>query len=81
MTVSIRLGMEKPIPELARELVGIQYERNDIDFSRNKFRIRGDVLEIFPANSTDTAIRVEFFGDEIDRICHGNFLRVFAAQE
>ena len=69
MTVSIRLGMEKPIPELARELVGIQYERNDIDFSRNKFRIRGDVLEIFPANSTDTAIRVEFFGDEVDRIC------------
>ena len=68
MTVSVRVGMEKPIATLAAQLVGIQYERNDIDFSRNKFRIRGDVMEIFPANSTDTAIRVEFFGDEIDRI-------------
>ncbi|MBQ4465191.1 MAG: excinuclease ABC subunit UvrB [Oscillospiraceae bacterium] len=68
MTVSVRVGMEKPIAALAAQLVSIQYERNDIDFSRNKFRIRGDVMEIFPANSTDTAIRVEFFGDEIDRI-------------
>ena len=74
MTVSVRVGMEKPIGELARELVGIQYERNDIDFTRNKFRIRGDVVEIFPANSTDTAIRVEFFGDEIDRICETDVL-------
>ncbi len=68
MTVSVRTGMEKPMAELSAQLVGIQYERNDIDFSRNKFRVRGDVMEIFPANSTDTAIRVEFFGDEIDRI-------------
>ena len=68
MTVSVRVGMEKPIQKLTSELVAIQYERNDIDFSRNKFRVRGDVMEIFPANSTDTAIRVEFFGDEIDRI-------------
>ncbi|MBQ8926912.1 MAG: excinuclease ABC subunit UvrB [Oscillospiraceae bacterium] len=68
MVVSVRTGMEKPMAELSRQLVSIQYERNDIDFSRNKFRIRGDVMEIFPANATDTAIRVEFFGDEIDRI-------------
>ncbi|MBR3628893.1 MAG: excinuclease ABC subunit UvrB [Oscillospiraceae bacterium] len=68
MAVSVRTGMEKPPAQLISELVGIQYERNDIDFSRNKFRLRGDVLEIFPASSTDTAIRVEFFGDEIDRI-------------
>ena len=68
MTVSVRVGMEKNMTDLARELVKIQYERNDINFTRNKFRIRGDVMEIFPARSTDTAIRVEFFGDEIDRI-------------
>lgn len=68
MTVSVRTGMEKPMQQLIQELVGIQYERNDIDFSRNKFRVRGDVMEIFPASSSDTAIRVEFFGDEIDRI-------------
>lgn len=68
MVVSVRTGMEKSMQELAQALVNIQYERNDIDFSRNKFRIRGDVMEIFPANATDTAIRVEFFGDEIDRI-------------
>ena len=68
MAVSVRTGMEKSPNQLINELVGIQYERNDIDFSRNKFRLRGDVLEIFPAYATDTAIRVEFFGDEIDRI-------------
>ena len=68
MTVSVRVGMEKSITDLARELVSIQYERNDVNFTRNKFRVRGDVMEIFPVNSTDTAIRVEFFGDEIDRI-------------
>ncbi len=68
MTVSVRVGMEKNMTDLAKELVKIQYERNDINFTRNKFRIRGDVMEIFPARSTDTAIRVEFFGDEIDRI-------------
>ncbi len=68
MTVSVRVGMEKSIADLIQELVRIQYERNDIDFTRNKFRVRGDVMEIFPAASTDTAVRVEFFGDEIDRI-------------
>lgn len=72
MVVSIRKGMEKSRDKLVAELVGIQYERNDINFVRNKFRVRGDVVEIFPANSTDTAIRVEFFGDEIDRICEIN---------
>lgn len=68
MIVSIRPGMEISREELIAKLVGIQYERNDIDFSRNKFRVRGDVVEICPAANTDTAIRVEFFGDEIDRI-------------
>ena len=68
MTVAVRPGMEKPQAQLMQELVGIRYERNDIDFTRNKFRVRGDVVEIFPANSTDTAIRVEYFGDEIERI-------------
>ncbi len=68
MAVSIRLGMEKSRDKLLSELVSIQYERNDINFVRNKFRVRGDVVEIFPASSNDKAIRVEFFGDEIDRI-------------
>lgn len=68
MVVSIRPEMEISREELIAKLVGIQYERNDIDFSRNKFRVRGDVVEIYPAANTDTAIRVEFFGDEIDRI-------------
>ena len=68
MVVSIRKGATKSRDDLLRELVNIQYERNDINFVRNKFRVRGDVVEIFPAASTDTAIRVEFFGDEIERI-------------
>ena len=68
MVVSIRQGAEKPRDQLIDELVKIQYERNDINFVRNKFRVRGDVLEIFPSRSNDTAIRVEYFGDEIDRI-------------
>lgn len=72
MAVSVRQGMEKSRDELVNELVSIQYERNDINFTRNKFRIRGDVLEVFPASSNDTAIRVEFFGDEIDRITEIN---------
>lgn len=72
MMVSVRPGMEKSRDRLIADLVGIQYERNDINFVRNKFRVRGDVVEIFPANSTDTAIRVEFFGDEIDRISEIN---------
>ncbi len=74
MIVSVRQGMEKSREELISQLVNIQYERNDISFTRNKFRVRGDIVEIFPANSTDTAIRVEFFGDEIDRISEVNAL-------
>ncbi len=72
MCVSIRKGQEKSREQLLADLVGIQYERNDINFVRNKFRVRGDVVEIYPAASTDTAIRVEFFGDEIDRISEIN---------
>ena len=66
--ISLRKGMEMSREELLRRLVDIQYERNDVNFIRNKFRVRGDVVEIFPAGSTENAIRVEFFGDEIDRI-------------
>ena len=66
--VSLRRGMTKSRDELLSELVAIQYERNDVDFQRNRFRVRGDVVEIFPTGSNDTAIRVEFFGDEVDRI-------------
>lgn len=72
MVVSIRQGIEKPRDQLIDELVKIRYERNDIAFDRNKFRVRGDVLEIFPAMSSDTAVRVEYFGDEIDRISEIN---------
>lgn len=68
MVISLRPGMEKDRDEVARKLIDIQYERNDMDFHRGTFRVRGDVLEIFPAESSETAIRVEFFGDEIDRI-------------
>ena len=68
MVISLRPGMEKPMDELLRKLVDIRYERNDIAFERNKFRVRGDTVEIFPAYAKDHAIRVEFFGDEIDRI-------------
>ena len=66
--ISLRKGMEKSREQLLAELVMIQYERNDVNFIRNKFRVRGDVVEIFPAGNTDTALRIEFFGDEIDRI-------------
>ena len=72
MVISLRQGMEKDRDELIRKLVEIQYERNDINFVRNKFRVRGDVVEIYPAYSSETAIRVEFFGDEIDRLCEIN---------
>lgn len=72
MVVSIRQGAEKSRDQLISELVKIRYERNDISFERNKFRVRGDVVEIFPSRSTDTAIRVEYFGDEIDRISEIN---------
>ena len=68
MVISLRPGMEKDRDEVMRKLIYIQYDRNDMDFKRGTFRVRGDVLEIFPAMNTDTAIRVEFFGDEIDRI-------------
>ena len=68
MVISLRPGTIKPRDELLRKLVDLQYERNDINFIRNKFRVRGDVVEIFPAYYNDTAIRVEFFDDEIDRI-------------
>ena len=74
MVISLRPGMEKSRDELLRKLVEIQYERNDINLVRNKFRVRGDVVEIFPAESTDTILRVEFFGDEIDRITELNAL-------
>ena len=72
MVISLRPGMEKSRDELVRKLVELQYERNDINFIRNKFRVRGDVVEIFPASSNDSIIRVEFFGDEIDRISEIN---------
>ncbi|MEG1426599.1 MAG: excinuclease ABC subunit UvrB [Oscillospiraceae bacterium] len=68
MVISLRPGMEKNRDDLLRKLIEIQYERNDVNFIRNKFRVRGDVVEIFPAESNEKAIRVEFFGDEIDRI-------------
>lgn len=74
MCVAIRQGTEKSRDELIAELVRIRYERNDIAFERNKFRVRGDVVEIFPAMSSDTAVRVEYFGDEIDRISEINVL-------
>ena len=74
MVISIRQGMELSREELLAKLVSIQYERNDVNFIRNKFRVRGDVVEIFPAGSTENAIRVEFFGDEVERICDINSL-------
>ncbi len=68
MTVSLRPGMSLSRDDLLRRLVEIQYERNDLNFIRNKFRVRGDVVDIFPAGNSETAVRVEFFGDEIDRL-------------
>ncbi len=72
MVISLRTGMQKSRDELIKKLVDLQYERNDINFIRNKFRVRGDVVEIFPAYSSENAIRVEFFGDEIDRLSEIN---------
>jgi excinuclease ABC subunit B len=72
MVISLRPGMEKSRNDLIKKLVELQYERNDENFTRNKFRVRGDTLEIFPASSSDRIIRVEFFGDEIDRISEIN---------
>lgn len=68
MTVSLRPGMEKDRDDVIRQLIDIQFTRNDMDFHRGTFRVRGDVVEIFPASATDKALRVEFFGDEVDRI-------------
>lgn len=68
LTISLRVGMEKERDEIIKKLIEIQYERNDIDFSRGTFRVRGDSLDIVPASSSTKGIRIEFFGDEIDRI-------------
>ena len=68
MVVSLRPGMQMSIPELMKKLVDIQYERNDFSLERGKFRVRGDTVDIYPAGATDEAVRVEFFGDEIDRM-------------
>ena len=68
MVVSLRPGMETDRDDVIRKLINMQYDRNEMDFKRGTFRVKGDVLEIFPANSDDRAIRVEFFGDEVDRI-------------
>ena len=68
LTISLRVGMEKERDEIIKRLIEIQYERNDIDFARGTFRVRGDSLDIIPASSSTKGIRIEFFGDEIDRI-------------
>src|SRR4051812_38609508 len=68
LVVSLRVGMEKDRNQLLRKLVDIQYERNDINFIRGNFRVRGDVVEVFPASRDERCLRIEFFGDEIDRI-------------
>ena len=72
MVISLRPGMEKSRDDLIKKLVELQYDRNDINFVRDKFRVTGDTVEIFPASSSDRIIRVEFFGDEIERICEIN---------
>ena len=72
MVISLRVGQERPMDDVLAKLAEIRYERNDIDFSRNKFRVRGDTLEVYPAYWNGRAIRVEFFGDEIDRISEVN---------
>ena len=74
MAISIRQGAELNRADLLSRLVGIQYERNDVDFFRGTFRVRGDCVEIFPPSSEDKAVRVEFFGDEVDRICEVDVL-------
>ena len=74
MLIDLREGMEISRDQLVRKLISLSYERNDVNFVRNKFRIRGDVVEIFPSSSSDKAIRVEFFGDEIDKLCEINTL-------
>ncbi|MBQ3018526.1 MAG: excinuclease ABC subunit UvrB, partial [Clostridia bacterium] len=74
MLIDLREGMALSRDTLVRKLISLSYERNDINFVRNKFRIRGDVVEIFPSSSGDKAIRVEFFGDEVDKLCEINTL-------
>ena len=72
MVISLRVGQTRPLDEILKKLTEIRYERNDLDFSRNKFRVRGDTLEVYPAYWSGRAIRVEFFGDEVDRISEIN---------
>ena len=79
LMLSLRPGMEMDRDELIRKLVSIQYERNDINFIRGTFRVRGDILELFPASNDERAIRIEFFGDEIDRIVEINYVAIFPA--
>ncbi len=72
MVISLRPGMERSRDDVVKQLVALQYERNDVNSTRNKFRVRGDVVEVYPAYSTETAVRIEFFGDEVDRISEIN---------
>ena len=72
MVISLRTGMEKSRDDLIKKLVELQYERNDVNFTRNKFRVRGDTVEVFPVYTNEFAIRIEFFGDEIDKISEFN---------
>ncbi len=81
MVISLRPGMTRDRDELLRKLIEIQYERNDIGFERNRFRVRGDVVEIWPAYAENMAFRVEFFGDEIDRLCEINPLTGAATRD
>ncbi len=74
LSVSLRPGMQKDRDEVIKELIDIQFERNDINFTRSTFRVKGDIVEIFPASSDENSLRVEFFGDEIDRITEVNYL-------
>ena len=72
MVISLRVGQERPLDDVLRKLTEIRYERNDIDFSRNKFRVRGDTVEVYPAYWSGRGVRIEFFGDEVDRISEIN---------
>lgn len=72
MVLSLRTGTQINRDDVIKKLVSMQYERNDINFIRNKFKVKGDIIEIFPVYSSDTAVRIEFFGDEVDRICEVN---------
>ena len=74
LAISLRPGMQMERDALMRKLVSIQYERKDIDFQRSSFRVRGDVVEVFPSSNSEIVLRVEFFGDEIDRICETDFV-------